>query len=52
MTLIPTITNAPLPTPIHPAGTTGQCRDGTYTYAKHKQGACSSHGGVASWWGP
>jgi hypothetical protein len=36
----------------HPAGTSGLCKDGTYTYAAHKQGACSHHGGVASWWGP
>lgn len=38
--------------PSHPAGTSGQCKDGTYTKAKHKQGACSSHGGVREWWGP
>ncbi len=36
----------------HPANTTGQCKDGTYTNAQHKQGACSHHGGVAQWWGP
>jgi hypothetical protein len=36
----------------HPAGTTGQCRDGTYTSAAHSQGACSHHGGLALWWGP
>jgi len=36
----------------HPAGTTGLCRDGTYTTASHKQGACSHHNGVAVWWGP
>lgn len=36
----------------HPSGTSGQCVDGTYTYAAHKQGACSHHGGVAYWWGP
>jgi hypothetical protein len=29
----------------HPAGTSGQCVDGTYTEAKHKRGACSHHGG-------
>lgn len=36
----------------HPAGTSGQCKDGTYTSAQHKQGACSHHGGVSIWWGP
>jgi hypothetical protein len=35
----------------HPAGTSGQCVDRTYTEAKHKQGACSHHGGVQTWWG-
>lgn len=40
------------PTSIRPPGATGQCKDGDYTSAQHKQGACSHHGGVASWWGP
>lgn len=35
----------------HPSGTSGKCRDGTYTRADNRQGACSHHGGVASWWG-
>jgi hypothetical protein len=29
------------------AGPTARCKDGTYSYAKHHQGACSHHGGVA-----
>jgi len=36
----------------HPIGSTGQCVDGSYTKAQHKQGACSHHGGVQEWWGP
>ena len=32
-----------------PAGATARCRDGSYSYAKHHQGACSHHGGVAKW---
>ena len=32
-----------------PAGATGKCRDGTYTTATVHSGACSRHGGVASW---
>jgi hypothetical protein len=32
--------------PAHPAGATAVCRDGTFSYAAHHQGACSHHGGV------
>ena len=32
-----------------PKGSTGKCADGTFTSAKTKSGACSSHGGVATW---
>jgi hypothetical protein len=42
----------PPPPSGHPSGTSGQCNDGSYTYAVHKQGACSHHGGIAQWWGP
>src|SRR5206468_3649424 len=34
-----------------PKGATGQCEDGSYTRAKTQQGACSSHGGVKTWYG-
>lgn len=32
-----------------PAGSTGQCKDGSYTSAASKRGACAGHGGVKEW---
>lgn len=32
-----------------PQGATAKCRDNTYSRAKTHAGACSHHGGVASW---
>ena len=34
-----------------PAGSTGECKDGTYTTAASKRGACAAHGGVKDWYG-
>ena len=33
----------------NPAGAIARCKDGLYSHAKNRRGACSRHGGVASW---
>lgn len=32
-----------------PAGASAICRDGTYSYSRHRRGTCSWHGGVQTW---
>ena len=32
-----------------PPGATARCRDGTFSFSKHRSGTCSHHGGVAAW---
>jgi hypothetical protein len=32
-----------------PSGATAKCKDGTYSHAASRRGACSRHGGVAEW---
>lgn len=33
----------------NPAGAIARCKDGLYSHAQHRRGACGHHGGVASW---
>ena len=33
----------------NPAGAIAQCKDGMYSHAKNREGACSRHGGVGRW---
>ncbi|WP_236728664.1 DUF3761 domain-containing protein [Methylobacterium sp. WSM2598] len=32
-----------------PEGATAHCRDGTWSFSRHRAGTCSGHHGVASW---
>jgi len=33
----------------NPSGAIARCKDGLYSHAANRRGACSRHGGVASW---
>ena len=35
--------------PSEPTGATARCRDGTYSFSRHRSGTCSHHGGVEEW---
>jgi Protein of unknown function (DUF3761) len=48
-TVLGTLALAPSLEAQAPKGATAQCKDGTYSTAKTKRGACSSHGGVGTW---
>jgi hypothetical protein len=32
-----------------PRGASAQCKDGTYSFSKHRSGTCSGHKGVKRW---
>jgi hypothetical protein len=39
----------PEQSPTAPGGASAQCKDGTYSFSKHRSGTCSGHGGVLRW---
>jgi hypothetical protein len=43
------VAHVPVDAQTRPKDATGQCKDGSFTKAKTKQGACSQHGGVTTW---
>ena len=43
------VAHVPVDAQTRPKDATGQCKDGSYTKAKTKKGACSQHGGVTTW---
>lgn len=42
--------HSPVNAPSRPSGATARCRDGAYSFSQHRQGTCSGHGGVATWY--
>ena len=46
-----------VPSPQHtsdgsvPSGASAQCRDGSFSFSRHRRGTCSHHGGVERWLG-
>jgi hypothetical protein len=42
--------SSPYMAPSAPTGASAQCKDGTYSFSQHRQGTCSRHGGVSTWY--
>ena len=43
------VVHSPAYAPSVPSGASAVCRDGTYSFSRHRSGTCSGHGGVARW---
>lgn len=41
--------SSPLKTTVAPKGASAKCKDGTYSFSKHRSGTCSGHKGVNKW---
>lgn len=41
--------SSPVKAIIIPKGATAKCKDGTYSFSKHRSGTCSGHKGVSKW---
>lgn len=42
----------PSASPSTPAGASAMCRDGSYSFSRHRSGACAGHDGVQQWLNP
>lgn len=41
--------SSPVKALITPKGASAKCKDGTYSFSKHRSGTCSGHKGVSKW---
>lgn len=41
--------SSPVKAVVAPKGASAKCKDGTYSFSKHRSGTCSGHKGVSKW---